>query len=79
MQILPNAVQPLFDESQSKTVLNWKNRLLQNNRWSLNAFVDCCAECESSQDQELNGLARKIQWTEMQLLLQKTSLDAARG
>jgi len=77
--ILPNAVQPLFDESQSKTVLNWKNRLLQNNRWSLNAFVDCCAECESSQDQELNGLARKIQWTEMQLLLQKTSLDAARG
>tara|TARA_R110002111_G_scaffold262289_1_gene337742 strand:- start:183 stop:1235 length:1053 start_codon:yes stop_codon:yes gene_type:complete len=77
--ILPAAAQPLFDLSQSQSVLNWKNRLLQNNRWSLNVFVDCCAECESSQDQELNELARKIQWMEMQLLLQKTSLDAATG
>tara|TARA_R110002095_G_scaffold208266_3_gene193856 strand:- start:419 stop:1471 length:1053 start_codon:yes stop_codon:yes gene_type:complete len=77
--ILPAAVQPLFDLSQSQSVLNWKNRFLQTNRWSLNAFVDCCEECETSQDPELNEWARKIQWMEMQLLLQKTSLDAATG
>jgi len=76
--ILPELVQPLFDQSESGTFRSWKDRLLPNNRWSMNAFVDYCAECESSQDQELNDLARKLQWTEMQLLLQETSLDATR-
>lgn len=77
--ILPEAAAPIFDQFDGNTVATWKNRLLQNKRWSLNAFVDCCAECESSQDPDLNELARKIQWIEMQLLLQKTSLDAATG
>jgi|GEM_PF-612319 len=77
--ILPEAVAPIFDQLDGDTVAIWKNRLLQNKRWSLNAFVDCCAECESSQDSDLNELARKIQWIEMQLLLQKSSLDAVTG
>jgi hypothetical protein len=79
LDLLPELVRPLFDSFESQTVAQWKDRLLQNNRWSLNAFVDCCAECECSQDQELSELARRIQWVEMQLLLQKTSLDATTG
>lgn len=77
--ILPEAIAPIFDLFEGDTIATWKNRFLQNKRWSLNAFVDCCAECESSQDPDLNELARKIQWLEMQLLLQKTSIDAATG
>lgn len=77
--ILSEVVEPLFAQFHSNSVANWKNQLLQNKRWSLNAFVDCCAECESNQDPELNELAQSIQWIEMQLLLQKTSLDAATG
>ncbi|QDT97935.1 hypothetical protein [Gimesia aquarii] len=77
--VLPEAVEPLFDQFHSPAVANWKNQLLQSERWSLNSFVDCCAECESNQNLELNDLAQNIQWIEMQLLLQKTSLDATTG
>ncbi|MFK7778463.1 MAG: hypothetical protein QM501_10200 [Gimesia sp.] len=74
---LPELVRPLFDQPEGKGIASWKDRLLPDNRWSLNAFVDCCAECESGQAPELSKLARRLQWIEMQLLLQKTSLDAA--
>lgn len=75
--LLPELVRPLFDLYENPTVATWKDRLLQSNRWSLNTFVDCCEECESTQNPVLNELACRIQWVEMQLLLQKTSLDAA--
>lgn len=77
--LLPEVLQPLFELEHSDSVTSWKNRLLQNKRWSLNTFVDCCAECEATQDPKLNEFARLIQWIEMQLLLQKTSLDAVTG
>lgn len=73
---LPAAVQSVFDQFQSSPVENWKARLVSGGQWSLNAFVDCCAECATSGDQELNKFAKQIQWIEMQLLLQRTSLDA---
>lgn len=76
---LPEVVQPLFDLEHGDLVEHWKNQLLQNQRWSLNAFVDCCADCAATQNPELNKIARMIQWLEMQLLLQKTSLDAVTG
>lgn len=75
---LPDLVRPLFDQSDNQTFKSWEDRLLTKNRWSLNAFVDFCAECESSEDQELIALARRLQWVEMLFLLQKTSLDATR-
>ncbi len=75
--LLPERVRPLFDLYENPTTATWKDRLLQSNRWSLNTFVDCCEECESTQNPVLNELACRIQWVEMQLLLQKTSLDAA--
>ncbi|WP_339732526.1 hypothetical protein [uncultured Gimesia sp.] len=77
--VLPDVVQTLFDLNYGDSVEDWKSRLLQNKRWSLNAFVDCCAECESTQAPELNAFAQSIQWVEMLLLLQKTSQDAATG
>ncbi|QDT42428.1 hypothetical protein Pan241w_25120 [Gimesia alba] len=77
--ILPDVVGNLFNLEGSVSVEDWKDRLLQNNRWSLNTFVDCCAECEATHDPELNRFAQTIQWIEMQLLLQKTSQDAVRG
>ncbi|WP_298868895.1 hypothetical protein [uncultured Gimesia sp.] len=77
--LLPERVRPLIDLFETQTVANWKNRLLLNNRWSLNTFVDCCSECESSQDRELIQFARRVQWIEMLLLLQKTSLDTTTG
>ncbi|QDV50541.1 hypothetical protein [Gimesia fumaroli] len=77
--ILPDVVGNLFNLEGSDSVENWKRRLLQNDRWSLNTFVDCCAECEATHDPELNRFAQTIQWIEMQLLLQKTSQDAVRG
>ncbi len=77
--LLPEQVRPIFHLFESQTVANWKDRVLLNNRWSLNTFVDCCSECESSQDRELCQFAQRVQWIEMLLLLQKTSLDAATG
>lgn len=79
LDLLPEVIPPLFDQFQSSDVLHWKKRVLENKRWSLNTFVDFCSECDSSQDEELKKLARSIQWVEMQLLLQKTSLDAVTG
>lgn len=77
--ILPDVVGNLFNLEGSDSVEEWKGRLLQNNHWSPNTFVDCCAECEATHDPELNRFAQTIQWIEMQLLLQKTSQDAVRG
>lgn len=74
---LPTAVEPLFEQYAGLShVASWKPKLVQNKRWLLNAFVDCCQECENSQDPELNTFARQVQWLEMLLLLQKTSHDA---
>lgn len=74
---LPTAVEPLFEQYKSiPQVASWKPQLVQNKRWLLNAFVDCCQECENTGDPELNAFARQVQWREMLLLLQKTSLDA---
>lgn len=73
---LPTAVEPLFEQYAGVShVVSWKTKLVQNKRWLLNAFVDCCQECESTGDPERNAFARQVQWLEMQLLLQKTSLD----
>ncbi|WP_417383765.1 hypothetical protein [Gimesia sp.] len=74
---LPTAVAPLFERYAGIAhVASWQSRLVQNKRWLLNAFVDCCQECETTADPELNAFAKQVQWLEMLLLLQKTSLDA---
>ncbi|QDV16657.1 hypothetical protein Pan153_12880 [Gimesia panareensis] len=76
---LPDMVAPLFEQFQSSQVLDWQTPLVSSGRWSLNDFVDCCAECAASGDSELNEFAKQAQWIEMQLLLQRTSLDATTG
>lgn len=74
---LPAAVAPLFERFAGLShVADWQTKLVQNKRWLLNAFVDCCQECEANGDPELNAFAKQVQWREMLLLLQKTSLDA---
>lgn len=79
LDILPEFARPLFDQFQSESLAYWKNKLLENKHWSLNTFVDFCAECETTKDEQLDKLAQYIQWIEMQLLLQQTSLDAVTG
>lgn len=76
---LPDVAAPLFAQFQSSQVLDWQTALVSSGRWSLNEFVDCCAEAAASGDPELNAFAKQVQWIEMQLLLQRTSLDATTG
>jgi hypothetical protein len=76
---LPDVVAPLFAQFQSSQVLDWQTPLVSTGRWSLNEFVDCCAEAAASGNSALNTFARQIQWIEMLLLLQRTSRDATTG
>ena len=76
---LPDVIAPLFAQFEDNQVLDWQTPLVSSGKWSLNEFVDCCAESAASGNPSLNTFARQSQWIEMQLLLQRTSLDATTG
>jgi len=54
----------------------WRGRLLPGARWDPSAFVDLCQACPKSETDDLSRFARRVQWVEMQLLLEQTRKDA---
>jgi hypothetical protein len=54
----------------------WRDRLLPGGHWDPFAFVDLCQACPKPETDELSRFARRLQWTEMQLLLEQTRQDA---
>jgi hypothetical protein len=76
---------PTFPElaSRAATLLNafpviaphWRGRLLSGG-WDPFAFVDLCQSCPQSEADDLSHFARRLQWIEMQLLLEQTRRDA---
>ena len=76
---LPDVIAPLFAQFEDSQVLDWQTPLVSSGRWSLNEFVDCCAESAASGNSSLDTFSRQSQWIEMLLLLQRTSLDATTG
>lgn len=55
----------------------WRDRLLPGGRWDPFAFVDLCQSCAPSETDPLSRFARRLQWLEMQLLLEQTRQDAS--
>jgi hypothetical protein len=55
----------------------WSRRVLRGGEWDPLAFVDLCREAARDEESPLAACARRIQWTEMQLLLRQTWRDAA--
>ena len=54
----------------------WRSRLGLPGRWNSAAFVDLCERAAADEDGPLGQVARRIQWTEMLLLLRSTCEDA---
>ena len=54
----------------------WRSRLGLPGRWDSAAFVDLCERATGDEDSPLGQVARRIQWTEMLLLLRSTCEDA---
>jgi hypothetical protein len=57
-------------------VAHWRSRLRLPGRWDSLAFVDLCEQAAADESGPLAQVARRIQWTEMLLLLKATSQDA---
>jgi hypothetical protein len=53
----------------------WRGRLLPGGRFDPVAFVDLCQACPNSETDDLSRFARRLQWIEMQLLLEQTRKD----
>jgi hypothetical protein len=77
---------PVFPRlaSQADSLLNrfpaiaehWRGPLLPGGRWDPFACVDLCRACSQSETDDLSRFARRLQWIEMQLLLEQTRRDA---
>jgi hypothetical protein len=65
----------VLGECRDPSASDWRKRLT-NRRWEPMTFVDLCQECAKVEDSELGIAARRIQWIEMLLLLERTWRDA---
>jgi hypothetical protein len=57
-------------------VAHWQSRLGSPALWNAAAFVDLCECAAADEDRPVGQVARRIQWTEMLLLLVSTCHDA---
>lgn len=57
----------------------WPGRLLSARGWEPDAFVDLCRAAAERPGSELEHFARRVQWTEMLLLLARSWRDATLG
>jgi hypothetical protein len=57
-------------------VAQWRSRLALPGRWDSPAFVDLCEHAAAAESRPFGEIARRIQWTEMLLLLDSTCQDA---
>jgi hypothetical protein len=73
---LAEAVDEILSQAESASAQTARQKLLASGRWDPMAFVDFCQECSRGQDPDLTAIAERIQWTEMQLLLEQTYRDA---
>ena len=73
---LGKAVGSLLAETEIPAAETARQKLRAGGKWDPFAFVDFCQDCERKGDPELTGIAKQIQWQEMQLLLEQTYRDA---
>jgi hypothetical protein len=66
----------LLAASAHAEVALWRSRLPLPGRWDSPAFVDLCEQAAADESDPLGQVARRIQWTEMLLLLNSTCQDA---
>lgn len=74
---LPALAEQAFNECDSPDADHWKSRLIIANEWDAAAFVDLCEAAEQTSDDELAITARRLQWSEMLLLLEHTYRQAS--
>ncbi len=73
-ELRPYAEQALQNVADGDT---WNTRLSGTRGWDPFAFIDLCAACEGREDSPLGLAARRIQTTEMQLLIVSAWRDAS--
>lgn len=74
---LASTAAELLQNSPADQAKAWSRRVLPGGEWDPLAFVDLCSEAARDEESPLAVCARRIQWTEMQLLLLETWRDAA--
>jgi hypothetical protein len=72
---LATRAESLLAESPAVST-QWRDRLLPGGRWDPFAFIDLCESCPKSETDDLSQFARRMQWIEMELLLEQTRQDA---
>jgi hypothetical protein len=73
---LAEAVDGILSQAETASAQTARQKLLASGCWDPLVFVDFCQQCSRGQDPELTEIAKRIQWTEMQLLLEQTFHDA---
>jgi hypothetical protein len=66
----------ILAECDYEEVAQWQSRLGLPGHWDSAAFVDLCELAAADETGPLGQVARRIQWTEMLLLLKSTCQDA---
>ena len=67
----------LFDSVTNSESQHWRTRCKTSQGWDPYAFVDFCSYCRRTPESSMVEIARKIQWSEMLLLLEQTCNDAS--
>lgn len=73
------AVEGLGHASSTAELGPWPHRLLERGQWQPMAFVDLCEAVGKDETSPLGCVARRIQWIEMLLLLERSWEDAGGG
>ncbi len=76
---LASRASQLLASSAHADVAQWRSRLALPGRWDSAAFVDLCEQAAADESGPLGMIGRRIQWTEILLLLNSTCQDAFGG
>jgi hypothetical protein len=74
---LANLSETIFDSVTNSESEQWRTKCRTSQGWDPYAFVDFCSYCRRTPERSRDEIARKIQWTEMLLLLDRTCKDAS--
>jgi len=74
---LSEQAERVFDSVTDSVTETWSTQCRTSQGWDPYAFVDLCSHCRRTPDDSLGKIARKIQWSEMLLLLEQTCIDAS--